>query len=293
MALKIRNEEEYQALLAQISSKTPVSAREQSSQKAPRAKPIRKNPVSPSRPTEAAAEVLEALVEEVATGRPPPLKRRGVEETPILTSLRNCQIDVEVSDKHATILFTGARLFTLNEIYAVLQYRKYVVFAYKKQWHSMVQNALRLMGNRKPRFEGPCKVTLFRQGKRPVDRDSLMVMFKYIIDALKDDKKNRHVGVFPDDNPDIVFDDEKIQTVGEPMVGIRVDLICPPPQIGGKDARDLFQHPPACLGPTSVDNVQVETPTQAKNKKAKTLTVETTKATTAKTTTKRTDAKEL
>ena len=178
-----------------------------------------------------------------------------------MTSLRECQIEVEASPTHVTLLFRGARLFTLNEIYALLQYRSYIIFAYKKQWHALVQNGLRLMGRSRPHFDGPCKLTLFRQGKKAVDRDSLMVMFKYIIDALKDEKNSRTLGIFPDDNPDIVYDDEKIQSIGEPMVGLRVELISPAPQVATRGAEHLFDRPPI------FNNMQTKQPApKAKNK---------------------------
>lgn len=247
MALKIKTEEDYQSLLAQIKGKgqtppTPClvdgacafSSKKTNTQKAKAIK------------TSTAAKAAKS---EIHTGleNPVPVKRKGVKEMPILTSLRDCSIEIEVSPDHMTIAFKGARLFTLNEIYAMLQYRSYVVFAYKKQWHELVLNALRLAGKKKPSFLGPCKVTLFRQGSKKVDRDSLMVMFKYIIDALKHDPKKKHVGLFDDDNPDIVYDDEKIQTIGEPIIGIRIEQIALNAIKPDLTLADLFDRVPQSL----------------------------------------------
>lgn len=258
MALKIKTEEEYQALLARIAKrKAGGNAEGPSATKLVHGAGKSKKVTSKVSAAEAGAEWIETI----AAG--PKKKRRGVEETPILTSLRDCSIEAEASPRHVTLLFTGARLFTLNEIYAILQYRKYIVFAYKRQWHALVQRGLRLLGANKPHFSGPCKVTLFRQGAKPVDRDSVMVMFKYIIDALKDDEKKGIAGIFPDDNPDVVFDDEKIQTHGEPMVGIRVDLILPAPSIPTKGAADLFNTPPASVRARAAQRPAQEAPQAA------------------------------
>lgn len=170
-------------------------------------------------------------------------KRQGVKQTPIMTAVRDCLITVEAGPKHIVIAFDGARLFTLNEMFAILQVRKYIVFGYKKLWRELVYKALAQMGKKKPHFDGPCKVTLFRQGARMIDRDSLFVMFKYIIDALKDEPKLNYRGIFPDDNPDIVYSDEKLQAIGEPVIALRVELIDPAPVPKTHAASDLFENP--------------------------------------------------
>jgi hypothetical protein len=249
MALKIKSEEEYQGLLAKIKSKDkPILGMETLAKKASRRT---KNPDSKTdepRTIQQEEGINELMLAKVAK------KRQGVKETPILTSLRECSLEVETSKNHISIAFKGARLFTLNEIYAMLQYRSYVIFAYKKQWHALVANALRLAGKNKPQFNGPCKVTLFRQGKRKVDRDSLMVMFKYIIDALKHDHKNNYVGIFDDDNPDIVYEDEKIQLIGDPIIGIRVEQIAPASLRPEGSLTDLFDRVPAALVTTTSES---------------------------------------
>lgn len=232
MPVKIKNESEYQKILANILAKRNGTAIEESET----AKP--KKPRAKKKNGDDDLVVPETIVEPGSAS--PQKKRQGVKEAPILTSLRTCSTKVEASKTHVSMVFDGARLFTLNELFALLQYRSYIVFAYKKEWQRLVGSALKKLGKDKPHFDGPCKITLFRQGKKPVDRDSLMVMFKYIIDALKDEPKKGHEGIFPDDNPDIVFEDEKLQAVGEPVVGIRIDLIVPRPSIPNENASWLF-----------------------------------------------------
>lgn len=208
-------------------------------------------------------------------------KRQGVKETPIMTAVRECSITVETGPRHIVIVFEGARLFTLNELLAILQFRKYIVFGYKKLWQELVLKALKQMGKDKPHFDGPCNVILFRQGAKMIDRDSFTVMFKYIIDALKDEPKKGLQGIFPDDNPDIVFSDEKRQAIGEPIIALRVELIDPAPQTELHTAEGLFSDPdlwrkrppravaaPAAPIPAGVDGAP-ETPPAKPKRRAK------------------------
>jgi hypothetical protein len=76
-----------------------------------------------------------------------------------------------------------------------------------------------------------------------------MVMFKYIIDALKDDPKSGLTGIFPDDNPDIVYSDEKIQRINHnvPIVGIKIERIHTPLDNIETSILDLFELPPHSL----------------------------------------------
>lgn len=152
-------------------------------------------------------------------------KRRGVKETPIMDSVLNSKTIIEASPSHVSMAFHGARLFSLNELFAIQQYRKYIVFAYKRAWKDRVRAAINSLGANKPRLEGACKVTYFRQGSKRVDQDSLAVMFKYIVDAMKDDDQTAWTGIIVDDDPLVIRSDEKIQSKGEPIVGIRIELI--------------------------------------------------------------------
>lgn len=236
MAVKIKNEADYQQLLNNLASKKPAPELLGESGQLPQKAPKKQKKTD---------LVLNKDDMEVIS----PSKRLGVKETPIISSLRTCSIDAECSETHVTLAFKGARMFTLNEILAILQYRSYIIFSYKKQWQTLVHNGLRILGNKKPHFDGPCKITLFRQAKKKVDRDSLMVMFKYIIDALKDEPKTGLAGIFPDDNPDIVYSDEKIQRIDKnvPIIGIKIERIFPQPEATEKSVLDLFDAPPQSL----------------------------------------------
>ena len=256
MPIKIKNEDEYQKLLKSLARKMEASTSQNGeSQKVEKPK-IRTN--STTSKTAKASEPESP----VKTAK----KRQGVKESPILLSLQTCTIETECSETHATILFKGARLFTLNETYAMLQYRSYIIFQYKKIWQILVAKALSKMGKKKPHFNGACKVTYFRQGSKKVDRDSITSMFKYIVDALKDDAKNHYEGIFPDDNPEIIYDDDKYQTIGDHLIGIRVDLIRPQPTLDLRDEFSLLSNPPKKKISPAQDPEKNE-PTQATSKK--------------------------
>lgn len=230
------SEEQYQSLLDKIAH--GGHSKIASDQGAPEPAPKRKKPRAPAAKNQDPDP--ECAFPELDS-RTAPKKRQGVQDLPIMTSMRECSIAVEASDTHISIAFFGARLFTLNEIFAILQYRKYVVFGYKKLWHDLAQTALARLGDRKPRFPGPCRATFFRQGSKVVDRDSLSVMFKYILDALTDHPKKGIVGIFPDDNPEIIADDQKIQSKGDPIVAIRIDALDSAPK--ALSVESLFDGP--------------------------------------------------
>ena len=224
MPVKITNETEYQKLLAEIAAKINGE-----------------NPPSPKKSSRIQVQKKEASSVSISP-EPKVKKRKGVKESPIILSLQTCTTEVECSPTHVTILFKGARLFTLNETYAILQYRSYIIFQYKKIWQTLVAKALKKMGDKKPYFSKPCKVTYFRQGQKKVDRDGIPSMFKYIVDALKDDLKKEYHGIFPDDNPDIIYDDDKYQTIGDHIIGIRIDLITPEPTHDLRNAQSLLSN---------------------------------------------------
>jgi hypothetical protein len=182
-----------------------------------------------------------AKAADAASGAEPAGKKRraGVKETPIFASLSECTARAEASDKHVTLLFEGARLFSLNEILSILDKRPQLVWRYKKMWRQLTRLAVARLGPEAPRFEA-CRLTLYRQGKKKIDRDSIDVMFKFIIDALKDEPKEGFVGLFPDDNPDVVQFMEPRQSVGPALVGLRVDRV-DEPDTSDFDAKRLFE----------------------------------------------------
>jgi len=145
-------------------------------------------------------------------------KRQGVKVDPILNSLRSCKISASSSADHVALQFEGARLLTVNELFAILQFRKFQTFGYKKLWHQLVKKSVGLLVE-KPFFTENVKLILYRRGKKLVDLDSVPVMFKYAIDAL------RKEGLIEDDNPTVVVSVEIIQEKGEPSVGIRLERV--------------------------------------------------------------------
>lgn len=173
-------------------------------------------------------------------------KRLGVKEDPILTSILQTPFFTEYSPKHLTLYFPSLRLFSLNELFALLQYRKYIVFKYKKSIHDLVHKALgSIPKEHRPFFSQPCHITLYRSGAKRIDRDNFESMFKALIDGLKKTPKNTY-GVIADDNPDILFSDTKIQSIGEPSIAIRIDVINPAPKIlTNTSALTLFNSPPS------------------------------------------------
>lgn len=157
-------------------------------------------------------------------------KRGGVNEKPILSSIENCKITVEHSANHISIYFDGLRLFSLNEMFALLQSRKFIVFKYKKMLHTLATQAISQIPIKEiPFFDEPCHITLYRSGKKMIDRDNFESMFKALIDGLK--KGKNKLGTISDDNPNILFSDTKIQSIGEPAIGIRIEKIIPAPKI--------------------------------------------------------------
>lgn len=136
------------------------------------------------------------------------------------------------SDEHVSFLFMGAKLLSVNQIFAILQYRKYEIFTYKKIWHEIIKNNLDLLaydlkaqGKKLPYFDSSVELTLFRQASRLVDEDAMSTMFKYIIDGLKRDPKKNPNGILAEDNPKIVHRIVCYSEKGEPAVGIKVKKI--------------------------------------------------------------------
>lgn len=143
-------------------------------------------------------------------------KRQQVNEKPITESITNSVIQVKETKGKVYISFIGARILSLNEILAILQYRKHIIFPYKKLWHSKVNDALFILQS-KQKFS-KCKITLFRQATKKIDNDSLPASFKYIIDALKNN-------IISEDDPETVLSIECYQAKGEHLIGIIIEQI--------------------------------------------------------------------
>lgn len=150
----------------------------------------------------------------------------------IIKDNQSSKISSTFSENHFAIVFDGAKLLTPNVIFSALQYHKYDVFNYKKSWHVIISreleriNAECIKNNNKklPFFKNSVQLTILRSAPTLVDEDAVVIMFKYIIDALKRDKHNPH-GVLADDNPKIIFKSESFNEKGPHFVGIRLEFI--------------------------------------------------------------------
>jgi hypothetical protein len=164
--------------------------------------------------------------------KPIKTKTPNINTNDIIKSNKSAIIQTTVSDTHFSIIFDGAKLLSINQIFAILQYRKYEMFAYKKSWHEIIQNILfekhtelTKQGLSLPYFNDSVELTIFRQAPRLVDEDALTTMFKYIIDALKLDKNKNPYGILADDNPKIVHKIESYSEKGPYCLGIKIKLI--------------------------------------------------------------------
>ena len=147
-------------------------------------------------------------------------KRAGSDPDPIINSLRHCvpQIQCDKGDLPVlSIWLEGARVLSINQIFDMLQTRKYKIFRYKKAWQSLIRRALMLIPKEdRPYFEGPVKIQLVRRAKRLLDDDATRIVFKHAIDALVKEK------ILLDDNRNVVVEIEPWDYKGSPALGIRV-----------------------------------------------------------------------
>lgn len=158
-------------------------------------------------------------------------KTSGALKTSELIKINNtASYEFTYSKDHVSFLFKGARLLTINQIFAMLQIgkKKFEVFNYKKSWHKIITNILNeknLFHKDIPFFNDSVEVTLFRQAPRLVDEDALNTMFKYIIDALKRNSTDNPYGIIAEDNPKIVHRIVSQSEKGEYYIGIKIKRI--------------------------------------------------------------------
>ena len=158
-------------------------------------------------------------------------KTSGALKTSELIKINNAApYEFTYSKDHVSFLFKGARLLTINQIFAMLQIgkKKFEVFNYKKSWHKIITNILNeknLFHKDIPFFNDSVEVTLFRQAPRLVDEDALNTMFKYIIDALKRNGNDNPYGIIAEDNPKIVHRIVSQSEKGEHYIGIKIKRI--------------------------------------------------------------------
>lgn len=137
----------------------------------------------------------------------------------------NSIITTSYSENHFSIVFDGARLLSLNNMFSLLEFKKlkYSLFNYKKNWHTIVKNELLKIKNcNLPFFDSSVEVTLLRRAKRTVDQDSLPPMFKYIIDALKYNKELNPNGILKEDNINIISNLKCYNLKGSYLIGIKI-----------------------------------------------------------------------
>lgn len=153
-------------------------------------------------------------------------KTLGIEvKENIINYNKKCSIEVTYDQDYISIVFKDAKLLSTNQIFQILQYRKFEIFPYKKMWQELVANALKDKPNL-PVFKDNCELVLLRQSNRLVDNDSMGVMFKYIIDALRYDKKDPKPYVISDDNPNVVENIKFLQIKNaQHVLGIRIQRI--------------------------------------------------------------------
>ena len=147
-------------------------------------------------------------------------KRKGVSTAPILKSLDSALPVARWSEDSLVLEIPGGRILTYNELYSILQFRKYEAFRYKKICRGVIQRALNAPSSEpKPYFDGPTRLTLLRVGTKEMDLDALPVVFKYFLDSLKSE------GIIADDNPNIIVDIELRQAKGDHRLGMKLERL--------------------------------------------------------------------
>lgn len=147
----------------------------------------------------------------------------------IIQANKESVVKYTISEGHITIVFEGAILLSVNQIFSFLQREKQqqFFFMYKKMWHNKIQEALALIKAEKntlPFFEKDIELTLFRQAPREIDKDAITTMFKFIIDGLKRTKETP-LGILADDNPKVIHSIKFYNEKGLHFVGIKLKVI--------------------------------------------------------------------
>lgn len=147
----------------------------------------------------------------------------------VMESTKLAEIKYSISETHLSLVFIGATLLSVNQIFAFLQREKqqYLFFMYKKIWHNKIYEALiKIKSEEKflPFFEKDVELTLLRQAPREIDMDAITTMFKFIIDGLKKTKDNP-IGILAEDNPKVVHSIKFHNEKGDNVVGIKLKLV--------------------------------------------------------------------
>lgn len=147
----------------------------------------------------------------------------------VMESTKLAEIKYSISETHLSLVFIGATLLSVNQIFAFLQREKqqYLFFMYKKIWHNKIYEALMKIKSEEkhlPFFDKDIELTLFRQAPREIDMDAITTMFKFIIDGLKKTKENP-IGILAEDNPKVVHSIKFHNEKGDNVVGIKLKLV--------------------------------------------------------------------
>src|SRR6476646_6873368 len=65
----------------------------------------------------------------------------------IINYNKKSTIEVSYNDSYISIIFHNAKLLSTNQIFQILQYRKYEIFSYKKMWQELVHKSLKDLEN--------------------------------------------------------------------------------------------------------------------------------------------------
>jgi hypothetical protein len=147
--------------------------------------------------------------------------------TQVNASIRQAKILTSVSDNHLAISFEGARLLTLNEILGLLPYQPYLIYNYKTTWKNKIDEALLVAQDQHgklPSFNDACIFVGIRRSTRLMDRDGLSSCFKYILDDLRN-QQSINYPILKDDNANLIVDTPCFQSVGDFLVGFRLEKV--------------------------------------------------------------------
>lgn len=145
----------------------------------------------------------------------------------VVQSIKESKISFTYDESSLLIILDGARVLSVNQIYALLQKRlnntkksiPYYIVTYKKIWsekmNEIVENIIldsiknnQLLPNFNKYIHNGYKVKLFiyRQSTKLLDEDNIYGSFKVIIDCLR--KKYNFLGIeynfIPDDNKNFI-----------------------------------------------------------------------------------------
>lgn len=154
-------------------------------------------------------------------------KSVNVHVAEVIQAVKESTVRASLSDRHFTLVFDGARLLTLNEIYALLPFQPYLVYNYKTAWKNRIELALveaKSIHGTLPFFDKSCIFAGYRRSTRLVDQDGLSSCFKCILDDLR----YQYVAgkILHDDNPKLIVSTPCFQiTKGQHQVGFRLEKL--------------------------------------------------------------------